>query len=174
MTNINKIFISALVIIIIILVGFIFFLLGKQSASNQVMTNENIDLTEVKSESSNDNNVPDVDIQDEVDNVEKNNNNTQEPTTNNTDDQVAEVECTTNSDCSDGQYCNKDTATQGCRGVGTCVAKPELCPQVVNYVCGCDGETYTNSCFSSGAGVNILSEGKCGNDEKFPSLDIKL
>jgi hypothetical protein len=46
-------------------------------------------------------------------------------------------------------------------GAGTCTKKPELCPQDVKPVCGCDHKTYSNACAAAQAGASVLSEGAC-------------
>ncbi|MDE3212510.1 MAG: hypothetical protein KGM98_04690 [Bacteroidota bacterium] len=35
------------------------------------------------------------------------------------------------------------------------------CSPNADYVCGCDGNTYTNSCFALCAGVPFYTPGKC-------------
>lgn len=46
-----------------------------------------------------------------------------------------------------------------------CKGKPIpfcMCPHVYDPVCGCDGITYSNSCFATCAGVKSYKEGACG------------
>ncbi len=40
-----------------------------------------------------------------------------------------------------------------------------LCAQVFEPVCGCDGETYSNSCEAEKAGVTQYSKGACNADD---------
>ena len=35
------------------------------------------------------------------------------------------------------------------------------CPYVMNEVCGCDGNTYSNSCVAENAGVVRWTDGRC-------------
>ncbi|HYG18914.1 MAG TPA: hypothetical protein VD816_08290 [Ohtaekwangia sp.] len=45
-----------------------------------------------------------------------------------------------------------------------CMGEPDpvaMCPDVLLPVCGCDGETYNNSCYAEAAGVRSWTEGAC-------------
>jgi hypothetical protein len=67
--------------------------------------------------------------------------------------------CTSSSDCAAGSFCQKPTGA--CGGTGTCALEPQLCSDIFNPVCGCDGKTYANACFASAAGAIVASTGAC-------------
>lgn len=78
--------------------------------------------------------------------------------------------------CDVGQYCKKDNGECLTKNFGTCEAKSQVCPMMYMPVCGCDGQTYGNSCTASGAGQSVAYMGECqgnvvvvdihgGNDE---------
>lgn len=66
--------------------------------------------------------------------------------------------------CDDpGEYCHYDLGDicGAADASGTCQPKPDACITVVEPVCGCDGQTYSNSCFANAAGVSVASLGAC-------------
>ncbi len=76
--------------------------------------------------------------------------------------------CQTNADCAFigqifGEYCQK--ATGDCDGTGACSPTPQYCLDVWIPVCGCDGQTYSNTCYANRVGVNVASDGACGIDQ---------
>ncbi len=59
-----------------------------------------------------------------------------------------------------GLYCNyADCSIPDASG--TCEAVPTVCPDVVDPVCGCDGNDYGNACEAAMAGVSVRSRGMC-------------
>lgn len=72
--------------------------------------------------------------------------------------------CTDNTDCDAADYCAADS----CDAEGTCEAKSVNCLDILDPVCGCDGETYGNGCEAAAVGVRVESDGVCpctSNDE---------
>ena len=68
--------------------------------------------------------------------------------------------CQSNQDCDfPDYYCAK--ALGDCLGVGECVPRPDYCPDYVDPVCGCDGQTYTNAECAAHAGVSVAYQGLC-------------
>jgi Kazal-type serine protease inhibitor domain len=65
--------------------------------------------------------------------------------------------------CEDGGYC--DFGLMGaCLGpdpTGACQPKPTACTPVVDYVCGCDGNTYLNICEAAKQGISTALVGAC-------------
>lgn len=65
--------------------------------------------------------------------------------------------------CKGATYCEFEKA-QHCGAadqMGTCQTKPQMCPQVMMPVCGCNGQTYSNSCMANAAGVSVAASGPC-------------
>jgi hypothetical protein len=60
------------------------------------------------------------------------------------------------------QYCDFGVGQcQVADAQGTCKAKPEICPEIFQPVCGCNGETYPNACDAARAGVSVDHPGEC-------------
>jgi len=66
--------------------------------------------------------------------------------------------------CPAGHFCDYLRASE-CGALligGLCRPKPGACPLHEEPVCGCDGVTYSNSCFASLSGISVASDGPCG------------
>ena len=71
--------------------------------------------------------------------------------------------------CVDGEFCDlsnpgKLQCGEADRG-GICKKKPTSCPKDLDWVCGCDGKNYSNSCDANRSGVSVKSKGKCGGTQ---------
>ena len=77
------------------------------------------------------------------------------------------VNCRDNNDCSSSKYCAFEQGICGHRD-GVCVEKPSdtVCNANYHPVCGCDNETYGNSCEASAAAESIKYWGECGSEEE--------
>ena len=52
-----------------------------------------------------------------------------------------------------------------------CVPMPDVCPQHMWPVCGCDGVSYDNPCLAVQAGAGIAHEGPCGSSQGCTATD---
>jgi hypothetical protein len=68
------------------------------------------------------------------------------------------LDCAGNFDCPPSQYC---LASDGCGTPGRCTRQPSDCDGLIQPVCGCDGQSYTNECWAANAGTRVASQGEC-------------
>jgi len=67
--------------------------------------------------------------------------------------------CRSDADCNAGEFCDYETCYIGSTGV--CSSIPEVCPDVYDPVCGCDGVTYSNDCYRKAHAVSLSHTGAC-------------
>ncbi len=65
--------------------------------------------------------------------------------------------------CPEGQFCSFGPEAMCGRAdaPGVCAPTPEVCIEIYQPVCGCDGETYSNACVANVAGVSVDPAGTC-------------
>ena len=69
--------------------------------------------------------------------------------------------------CDEGQFCDLPPGLCGGAALqGECVPIPDLCPDLWDPVCGCDGRTYANDCERIRAGVQKDHDGSCDGDPR--------
>jgi hypothetical protein len=44
---------------------------------------------------------------------------------------------------------------------GQCMVPPQMCAEIYQPVCGCDGKTYGNACAAATARVGVRADGEC-------------
>ena len=68
--------------------------------------------------------------------------------------------------CADDEYCayQPGDACGTADAAATCQSIPEVCITLFDPVCGCDGETYSNSCAAAAAGTGVSAVGECDAD----------
>ena len=76
---------------------------------------------------------------------------------------IFSMSCNSSASCSNTEYCAKPVGVCG-NGTGYCNSLPgadEMCPQIYEPVCGCDGNTYSNACEATKFGINVTHAGAC-------------
>ena len=67
--------------------------------------------------------------------------------------------CYSNTDCTSSQFCE----FTGCgESLGTCAVVSSECSTVYDPSCGCNGQTYNNSCLRRKAKISLDHNGRCG------------
>lgn len=66
--------------------------------------------------------------------------------------------------CSSGQFCDQPTHCGATDIPGTCKDKPQTCTGHIDWVCGCDNQSYSNECVAQAAGVSVKYKGQCKKD----------
>ena len=73
--------------------------------------------------------------------------------------------CFGNEDCAAEEYCEfgDGTCLLPTMGImnGVCTRRPEACYMLIDPVCGCDGQTYSNDCMAHQAGTSVAEKGEC-------------
>jgi len=63
--------------------------------------------------------------------------------------------------CAGPFFCFYESGCGAGDALGECMPIPEVCAEINDPVCGCDGQTYSQQCFAWMAGINVASEGEC-------------
>merc|ERR1719282_1567736 len=79
---------------------------------------------------------------------------------------LAQLECSQDADCQDNEFCNRDYSCGAT--TGSCMTVPEICMEIYQPVCGCDGRTHGNACSAYSNRVSVDTDGEC---DYFVTLD---
>jgi len=71
--------------------------------------------------------------------------------------------------CDEDEFCSygEDDFCGFADATGECVQRPDACIALFDPVCGCDGNTYGNSCNAASAGVSVAHDGECEQQGEF-------
>ncbi|MBK8171869.1 MAG: hypothetical protein IPK60_16180 [Sandaracinaceae bacterium] len=83
--------------------------------------------------------------------------------------------------CREGQFCEHSMdadfgacgGPSGPRAPGICRDVPDACAEIFSPVCGCDGNTYSNTCDAASNSVSIEHEGECAATPMCPATGIR-
>lgn len=65
--------------------------------------------------------------------------------------------------CTDDEYCAyvPEQLCGAADASATCRPRPTACDAILDPVCGCDGNTYSNACEANAAGTGLLADEEC-------------
>lgn len=68
--------------------------------------------------------------------------------------------------CADDEFCafEPQAICGWADATGVCTDRPDACIALYDPVCGCDGQTYGNSCNAASAGTSVQHDGECEQD----------
>lgn len=83
----------------------------------------------------------------------------------------AEQSCASTSHCPHGHFCKfEDEACSKTQDLlslsGVCTPLNFRCTRIFRPVCGCDGETYANSCLALSHGISVMAFESCEREQE--------
>jgi hypothetical protein len=87
-------------------------------------------------------------------------------------DELKKHKCSSNADCGSLEFCDTEAANS-CKSKGVCTPRGVnlFCIQTYVPVCGCDGNTYSNTCYAHKAGASVAHNGACACNSKPAPID---